>query len=93
MSSIIIDDQTLKELLKEALIEVLQKRPDVLRDVLAEAMEDIGLAQAIREGRNTAAVGKDAVLKALEQPASPPQADGSTKRAWHGVRVDSKMYL
>ena len=50
MSSIIIDDQTLKELLKEALIEVLQKRPDVLRDVLAEVMEDIGLAQAIREG-------------------------------------------
>jgi hypothetical protein len=50
MSSIIIDDQTLKELLKEALIEFLQKRPEVLRDVLAEAVEDIGLAQAIREG-------------------------------------------
>ena len=50
MSSIIIDDQTLKELLKEALIEFLQKRPEVLRDLLAEVMEDIGLAQAIREG-------------------------------------------
>ena len=50
MSSIIIDDQTLRELLKEALIEFLQKRPEVLRDVLAEAVEDIGLAQAIREG-------------------------------------------
>lgn len=66
MSSIIIDDQTLRELLKEALIETLQKRPEVLRDVLAEAVEDIGLAQAIREGENTAVVGKDAVAKALE---------------------------
>jgi len=66
MSSIIIDDQTLRELLKEALIEVMQKRPELLRDVLAEAMEDIGLAQAIREGENTAVAGKDAVLKALE---------------------------
>lgn len=66
MSSIIIDDQTLKELLKEALIEVLQKRPEVLRDVLAEAVEDIALAQAIREGQNTAVVNKDAVFKALE---------------------------
>lgn len=68
MSSIIIDDQTLRELLKEALIEVMQKRPEVLRDVLAEAIEDVGLAQAIQEGQNTAMVGKDAVSKALEQP-------------------------
>lgn len=66
MSSIIIDDQTLRELLKEALVEVLQKRPEVLRDALAEAAEDIGLAQAIREGQDTAVVDKDAVAKALE---------------------------
>ena len=66
MSSIIIDDQTLRELLKEALIELLQKQPEMLRDALTEAMEDIGLAQAIQEGRNTAVAGKDAVAKALE---------------------------
>jgi len=66
MSSIIIDDQTLKSLLKEALIEVLQERPGLLRDMLSEAVEDIGLALAIREGESTAAVSKDAVLKALE---------------------------
>jgi hypothetical protein len=66
MSSIIIDDQTLKGLLKEALIEVLQERPGLLRDMLAEAVEDIGLARAIREGEDTAVVSKDAVFKALE---------------------------
>ena len=66
MSSIVIDDQTLKGLLKEALIEVLQERPGLLRDMLTEAVEDIGLARAIREGESTAEVSKDAVLKALE---------------------------
>jgi len=66
MSSIVIDDQTLKSLLKEALIEVLQERPGLLRDMFAEAVEDIGLARAIREGEDTAVVSKDAVFKALE---------------------------
>ena len=66
MSSITIDDQTLRVLLKEALIEVLEERPGLFRDILAEAVEDIGLALAIKEGESTAVVSKDAVLKALE---------------------------
>ncbi len=66
MSSIVIDDKTLKGLLKEALVEVLQERPGLLRDMLAEAVEDLGLAKAIREGQNTEEVVMDAVLKALE---------------------------
>lgn len=66
MSSITIDDQTLRVLLKEALIEVLEERPGLFRDILTEAVEDIGLALAIKEGESTAVVSKDAVLKALE---------------------------
>jgi len=52
--------------LKEALIEVLQERPGLLRDMLVDVVEDIGLARAIREGQDTPEVNKDAVLKALE---------------------------
>ena len=66
MSSITIDDQTLRSLLKEVFIEVLQERPGLLRDVLAEAVEDVGLSLAIKEGQRTALVSKDEVLKALE---------------------------
>ena len=66
MSSITIDDQTLRVLLKEALIEVLEERPGLFRDILTEAVEDVGLALAIKEGECTAVVSKDAVLKALE---------------------------
>lgn len=65
MSTISIDDGKLRSLLKEALIEVLEEKPELLRDMLAEAIEEIGLTQAIREGEDTAVVGRDAVLKAL----------------------------
>ena len=45
---------------------VFQERLGLLRDILAEAIEDIGLALAIREGESTAVVSKDALLKTLE---------------------------
>ena len=66
MSSITIDDQTLRSLLKEVLIEVLQERPALLGDVIAEAIEDAGLSLAIKEGQRTELVSKDEVFKALE---------------------------
>ena len=64
MSTISIDDGKLRGLLNEDLIEVLEEKPELLRDMLAEAIEQIGLTQAIREGEDTAVVGRDVVLKA-----------------------------
>lgn len=66
MSAVVIDDQTLRGLLKEALIEVMQERPELLSAMFAEAMEEVGLAEAIRQGAQTVTVAKSAVLKALE---------------------------
>ncbi|MBN1359617.1 MAG: hypothetical protein JW993_03445 [Sedimentisphaerales bacterium] len=66
MSAVVIDDQTLRGLLKEALIEVMQERPELLTAMLAEAMEEVGLAEAIRQGSQTGSVAKSTVLKALE---------------------------
>ena len=66
MSSITIDDKTLRNLLKEALIEVLQERPALLGDMITEVIEEVGLAAAIEEGKKTELVEKDQVLKALE---------------------------
>jgi ribosomal protein L12E/L44/L45/RPP1/RPP2 len=66
MSAVVIDDQTLRGLLKEALIEVMQERPELLSAMLAEAMEEVGLAEAIRQGAQTATVAKSTVLQALE---------------------------
>ncbi|HEV3469395.1 MAG TPA: hypothetical protein VG148_08760 [Pyrinomonadaceae bacterium] len=41
------DDERLKRLLKAAIIEVLEERRDLVRDVVGEALEDVALARAI----------------------------------------------
>ena len=56
-------DRQLKEALKAALVEVLEERPDLLRDVLAEVMEDIALARAIQEGEASGLVSRDEVFR------------------------------
>ncbi len=66
MSAIVIDDQARRGLLKEALIEVIRERPERLATMLAEAIEEVGLAEPIRAGRQTATVDRDDVLRALE---------------------------
>ena len=40
-----------KALLKEVLLELLQERRSEFYQILSEAIEEIGLANAIREGR------------------------------------------
>ncbi len=66
MSLITIDDQTLRNMLKEALIEVLKEQPALFGDMFAEVIEDVGLSAAIEEGLKTELVDKDKVLKSLE---------------------------
>jgi hypothetical protein len=51
--------------MKEALIQSLREDRDLFRDLLAEVIEDVSLANAIREGEKTRPVKRDAVLKVL----------------------------
>lgn len=66
MGSITIDEGKLKVLLKQALVEALEEQAELIRDLLSEAVEDIALAKAIKEGEGSTIVGKDEVLKVLE---------------------------
>ena len=66
MSQIIVDEEQIKALIKQALVEVLQERKDVLYDVLTEVIEDLALVEAIKEGEATETVSTEDVLKALE---------------------------
>ena len=67
MTSIAIDDDKLRALLKQALLELLQEKNDLLYEVLAEVLEEIGLVAAIREGRADPNVDVATVLEALER--------------------------
>jgi hypothetical protein len=46
----LVDEERLKELLKSALVEVLEERKDLVSDVIEEALEDVALIRAIEEG-------------------------------------------
>lgn len=66
MASVPLEDERLKKLVKTALLEVLEERKDLLRDVVEESLEDIALARAIDEGQRTREVGRDEVISLLE---------------------------
>jgi len=65
MADISLDEARVKELLKQAVLEVLEERRDLIYDVLAEVMEDFALARAIQEGESTESVTREEVLQTL----------------------------
>ncbi|WP_428940751.1 hypothetical protein [Fontivita pretiosa] len=56
---------TLTRELKQALAESLRENRDALRDLLAEVIEDVALAAAIRRGEKTKPVKREKVMRAL----------------------------
>jgi hypothetical protein len=61
MATITLDEEQFKNLLKETLVELFEERQDLFSAMVAEAMEDIGLANAIREGRKNDFVEKERI--------------------------------
>lgn len=49
----ILDDEKTKKLLTEVLIELLQQKREVFYDIVLDALEEVGLAQAMIEGEET----------------------------------------
>ena len=62
-----MDDLQLKNALKTAFIEILQERPDLIRDVLEETFEDIALIHAIDEGSKTENISREEVFALLRR--------------------------
>ncbi|MGH9931987.1 MAG: hypothetical protein ACREA9_22535 [Pyrinomonadaceae bacterium] len=67
MSTTLSDEAKLKEALKSAIVEILEERKDLVREVLEEALEDIALARAVEEGEQSKLVTRDEVFNALER--------------------------
>jgi len=65
MTTLSANDAHLKDLLKQAMLELLEERRDLFSEIFAEAIEEAGLVNAIREGQSTYTVSKKEVLKAL----------------------------
>ena len=65
MSEITIDDIKLKQLLKSAIVELIEERKEIVYDLLAEIIEDIALEKAIQAGENTEPVSREAIFNIL----------------------------
>jgi hypothetical protein len=61
-----IDEQKLKKLIKEAIIEVFEERGDELHDLIADViLEDMALARAIKEGESSERASREEVFDIL----------------------------
>ena len=65
MVTITVEEQGVKELLKQAILELLEERQDLFRELLTEAIEDLGLINAIKESEATSDVSKSEILSIL----------------------------
>ena len=66
MSTVIESNENLKEVFKSAIVEVLQERHDLVREILDEIVEDIAFSKAISEGEQTPRVSRESVFEVLE---------------------------
>jgi hypothetical protein len=61
-----MDEAKLKQLVKEALTEILDERREILSEVIVEALEDVAMIRAIQEGENTPLAPREDILHLLE---------------------------
>lgn len=66
MATVIETDDKLKEAVKSAIIEVLQERQELVREILGDLIEDIAFSNAIAEGEQSPRVSRESVIEVLE---------------------------
>ena len=59
-------EEQIKEIVKSAIVEVLQERRDYIRSLLIEAIEDLALSSAIKEGEVSPLVSREQIFELLE---------------------------
>ncbi len=58
-----INQEQLKNVIKTALVEVLEERQDLLYAAIEDAIEDAAFARAIEEGESTELVEREEIFK------------------------------
>ena len=64
-----LEERRIKSLLKDAVVEILTERHDLLRDALRESLEDVALLRAIREGEKSRVTSRKRVFQRLSRAA------------------------
>lgn len=61
-----MDEGRLKQVFKEALIEMLEEKQNFFHDIVVDAMEDIALSRAIHEGQDSGKATQKEVFDILK---------------------------
>ncbi len=62
----VIDDVKIKNLFKQALLEVIEEKKEVVHDLLMEVMDDWAMIKAIEEGENLGKVDREEIFSILD---------------------------
>ena len=62
----VMDEGRLKQVFKEALVEMLEEKQNIFHEMIVDAMEDIALSRAIQEGQKTGTATKKEIFDILE---------------------------
>lgn len=66
MATATIEEGKLKDLIKTALIEVLDARRDLMQEIVEEVIEDFAFSRAIEQGMTSDKVSRGEVFAILE---------------------------
>ncbi|MDD5229255.1 MAG: hypothetical protein PHN45_12425 [Methylococcales bacterium] len=60
-----LNDVRTKELLTEVMVDLIKNKREVLHEIMLEALEEVGLANAIMDGRENDFVSEDEIFSIL----------------------------
>ena len=66
MMTVSLEEDKVRGLLKEILLELMEDRPEVFHDIVLEAIEDAGLLAAVIEGETSENIGREEIAAILE---------------------------
>jgi hypothetical protein len=66
MMTVSLEEDKVRGLLKEILLELMEDRPEVFHDIVLEAIEDAGLLAAVIEGETSENIGREEIDAILE---------------------------
>lgn len=61
-------DNRLKNIFKDAMIEVLEECYDLFAEIVAEALEELALMRAIQEGEKSENISQEEVFHLIDMP-------------------------
>lgn len=82
-----LDDEKTKALLTEVLIEMLQQKREVFYDIVLDALEEVGIANAIIEGEETEFVYESAIRDILQGESWTSGSEPALRRTWSVLKI------